>query len=376
MAGKKGNKLPSTNPFEASGSGAPLVEEDFWFPKRWSDALQEKLTQLGEDRDKCRALFIVGEYGSGKSYCLRWLERVAFPKRKIVSYYFENPEVRFYDLANALLRRIGRKHFAKLLFEISSPHLTTPQQKSLFSHGFEEYLTRTSRKPSQDELNEFQEAIIAAGICKDEEVAMCLARVVVETRQKPYFEYRDFISAKPGGYVAEKQEVNFFNALLKTMRVAEGVDRIAFLVDEFEQVSLQRKLTRKDALDYHVTLKRLIDTATEGGLWLVLGMTPDAASKTKQLDPALSERCYEFVVPELTAEEASELVENRFKARGEPFPFEKGFINSLPPSTYSNPRRLVKVFFVATNNAIATGSVQTTKDLSAVDEQLYPQGGI
>lgn len=376
MPAKTSDRIPDVNPFEASGSGAPLLEDNFWFPNRWMKELNRQLIELGDNGDSCRPLLIIGEYGSGKSYCLRWLERVAFPKKKVYSYYFENPEVRFYDLVNALLRRIGRKHFAKLLFEISSPHLLTPRQRTLFSQGFEEFLSRSTRRVSQEELMEFQEAIRKAEICTDEEVAMCLARVVVETRQKPFFEYRDFLSSRPGGYAADRQEVSFFTAILKTLKMAEGVNRIAFLIDEFEQVSLQRKLTRKDALDYLVTLKRLIDTAKEGALWLVLGMTPDAAAKTVQLDPSLDERFFKFYVPGLTKDEAAELVRERFQKHDLPIPFEDEFIGALPPSTFSNPRRLVKVFFVATNRAIDSGKIQSNKQVAEIDSQLYPEGGV
>ena len=121
-----------------------LIEEEFWLPDvAWKRELRKLIDKLGTGQG-ARSLAVVGGYGSGKSYVLRWLERVEFPRRKVLPFYFENPEVRFYDLANSLLRRIGRKHFAKLLWELADPNRDKPQQRAYY---LRKGLIRISNEP-------------------------------------------------------------------------------------------------------------------------------------------------------------------------------------------------------------------------------------
>jgi hypothetical protein len=360
------------NPFEPSGSSAPLVEEEFWLPDvTWKQELKKWLDTLGTGQGT-RSLAIVGGYGSGKSYILHWLERVEFPKRKVLTFYFENPEVRFYDLANSLLRRIGRKHFAKLLWELAQPNRQQPQQRTLFAAGFEGYLDRVAKRTSTSELSDLQEAIKRSGVTDDDEIAHCLARLIAETPRKPYFEYRDFVASKSDSLVAQGQEPRYFAAILKTLRVADNVERVAFLLDEFEQISLRKRLTTKDSQDYLVTIKRLIDISQQGDLWLVLAMTPDAAEQTARLDPAFWDRCYRFDIPSLTQQDAKLLVEgrvNRHCDAGELF--EADYIDALQPTTIENPRRLVKVFHAAVSQILKSKKRLSNADLTAIEQTIY-----
>lgn len=361
------------NPFEPSGSGAPLVEEEFWLPDvTWKKELRKWIDKLGTGQG-ARSLSIVGGYGSGKSYILRWLERVEFPRRKVLPFYFENPEVKFYDLANALLRRIGRKHFAKLLWELAEPNRERPQQRTLFAQGFDAYLERSTKKVSPAELSDLQEAIKKSTITEDDEIAHRLARLIAETPRKPYFEYKDFLDSKSDSLVAHGQEPRYFAAILKILRLADNVDRVAFLLDEFEQISLRKRLTAKDSQDYLVTLKRLIDTTQEGDLWLVLAMTPDAAEQTGRLDPAFWSRCYRFDIPPLKRDDAVRLVEERLKRSGASGEIlEPDYIDALQPTTVESPRRLVKVFHAAVSQVMKTGKRLSKQDLADLDKMFYP----
>lgn len=365
----------TSNPFEPSGSSAPLIEKEFWLPNvTWKQELKKWLGKLGTGKG-ARSLAVVGGYGSGKSYILHWLDRVEFPGRKVLTFYFENPEVRFYDLANSLLRRIGRKQFAKLLWELAKPNRKKAQQRSLFAEGFEGYLDRVTKRTAISELADLQEAIKQSEITADDEIAYCLARLIAETPRKPYFEYRDFVASRSDSLVAQGQEPRYFAAILKTLRVADNVERVAFLLDEFEQVALRKRLTTRDSQDYLVTLKRLIDITEQGDLWLVLAMTPDAAQQTAHLDPAFWDRCYRFDIPPLTRNDAIQLVEERVKRVGDPSKlFESGYIDVLQPTTIENPRRLVKVFHAAISRIIKTKKRLSKEELTQIDQDIYPAG--
>jgi len=203
------------NPFEPSGSGAPLEDEALWLPASWKVKLDEFLDQLSSGQGS-KPLAVVGEYGSGKSYLLHWLDRKEFPKRRVRSFYFENPGVQFYDLANSFLRRVGRKQFSKLVWELVRDHVR-PNQMTLFHGRYEDYLIGRHRGQELEKVKaEIQAAAIAAKITDDEEIAHCIARIVAETPSKPYFEYRDFLGGTSKSLVAEGEGAPYFKALLRT----------------------------------------------------------------------------------------------------------------------------------------------------------------
>ena len=65
-----------------------------------------------------KALVIVGSYGSGKTFILHWVANKFFEPRRIQPFSFDNPGVAFYDLANRLMRQMGRYEFSKALWEM------------------------------------------------------------------------------------------------------------------------------------------------------------------------------------------------------------------------------------------------------------------
>jgi hypothetical protein len=223
-----------------------------------------------------------------------------------------------------------------------------------------------------------------AGVTEDEEIAHRLAQTVVGTPTKPYFDFRDFVAGKPDALVAEKEEAKYFGAVLKTLRLSAGIKAVAFLIDEFEEISYQKRLTKREAHDYLGTLKRLINLTRDEDLWVVISMTPDGLAKTIELDPALSERFSEgefsFAVPPLRKQDAVELVKRRMsQVRGPSasgksslYPFPEDFAEALRPTTYSSPRRLIKTCFYALTGAKPTSVPFSHEYLREVERKAYP----
>ncbi len=370
----------ATNPFEPSATGVPISGP--LLPPRDLTEKTMTLLDIHQNGAGVKAIVIVGEYGTGKTCLLQWLHRDIFPNRQIRSFYFDNPGVQFYDLANNLLRTIGRKDFAKFIWELAGAHVSGPRQGSLFQKGYEEYLSaayRTRRR--EDMTGPLQDAIIRAGVTADEEIAHCLARIVTDIIRKPYFEYRDFIPRQQGSVVPEGEEAPYFRAILKTISEGAGARAIAFLIDEFEEIGLQKRLTRRAAHDYLATLKRLINLA-ESDFWIVLSMTHDAFATTQELEPALVERLSGRVleIEPLNEADALELVQSRIAAAR---PSE--LTDSTPPTfpfpdhivfrrtVYSNPRRLVKACFRAIAQATGRMSLPFPDDyLHSIEDDLYP----
>ena len=335
---------------------------------------------------------ILGDYGAGKTCLLQWLHDELLPEHRIRSYYFDNPGVHFYALANTLLRTIGRKDFAKFIWELAGPHVQTPYQQSFFRTSFEEYLSaesRPARRPRQEIAAPLRAAIMAAGVTSDEQIAHCLARIVTDAVRKPYFEYRDFLPREKQSLVAEAEEAPYFGAILKTLSRGFGAAATAFLIDEFEEIGLQKRLTRRAAHDYLSTLKRLINLTQkeDNPFWLFLSMTPDAYSTTCDLDPALRQRFAEpdgvVKIEPLQPDDITALIRSRLDAvrpqtrespsRTRLFPFP----DDLPfsPATRANPRHLVKACFSAIAAANATTPVPfTTAYLRDVEARLFSTG--
>lgn len=374
------------NPFEPSASGAP-IDGTLSVPERWSQPLRDFLETMTHTSGP-KAYAILGEYGSGKTYLLRWLEQVELPKYRIRSFFFDNPGSRFYDLANTLLRQIGRENFAKTLWEFLNPELRgTPLP--LFKHSFEEWL-RSVKKfgRERDAIKVLAQGIQSKGIASDAEICHKLARLIAETYERPYFEYRDFLAGRRDSLVAEGEEAPYFAAILRALRVAGNTEAIAFLLDEFEEVSLQKQLTKREAHEYLATMKRLIGLTEREQFWVIVAMTPQAAEITEKLEPALWQRFtsqgrFKFEIPPLNDSESKELVQRRL-AGARPreawcetlFPFPEQLIELLRQDIKSSPRRLVKVCSLAVARACQKPQlveVPFTKEyFSQIQEELYP----
>ena len=376
-----------SNPFEPSATGAPLLGE--LSPPNELGEKTMGLLDVHQTGQGVKAIVIVGEYGTGKTCLLQWLHSEIFPNRQIKSFYFDNPGVQFYDLANTLLRTIGRKDFAKFIWELAGSHVTIPSQGNLFKEGFEEYLSNSFRSGRQQDMTSpLQEAIINAGVTTDEQIAYCLARIVTDFVKKPYFEYRDFVPRQKGSMVPEEEEAPYFRAILKTISQGTTAKSIAFLIDEFEEIGLQKRLTKRAAHDYLATLKRLINLAQSEQInfWVVLSMTPDAYEITKELEPSLIERISDQIlsIDLLTSTEALVLMRSRIAAArseetngsmGDLFPFPDDIV--FRPNIYSNPRRLVKTCFRAIAQAGSDVQIPFTEDyLHRIEDELYPSSTV
>ena len=345
------------NPFQPAASGLPLIV-DPWLPKSWETALDNHLLHFSQSNGP-RVLPIIGAYGSGKSYVLQWLARYRLPDLGIQPYYFDNPGLRFYDLANNLLRFVGRREFAKIIWELARAFIE-PKQLTLFEPSFDEYIAMSSSPQRRTKSLELMEqGILKAGITADEEIANRLARIPVDLAKKPFFEYRDFVPSSTA-LVAERQEVAYFRAILEVLTRAYGLRAVAFLIDEFEEISLGRTMSSRDAQDYFTTMKRLVNAAEEFDLWIFLSMTEDAYQKTRQMNEALVERFGEseqagFRIPPLTPKDGAELTRVRLRAARKDagkvphdlWPFPENFPEGLSPAIQSKPRLLVQLAFHA-----------------------------
>ena len=74
------------NPFDPVASGPP-VSGTLFAPAAVEQKLRERL-QAQRDAAGAKLTVIEGEYGSGKTYCLRWLEGEVFPELNVRRFSF------------------------------------------------------------------------------------------------------------------------------------------------------------------------------------------------------------------------------------------------------------------------------------------------
>ena len=369
------------NPFPPATTGVAFID-DISLPPTWENDINQYMKRLaGSVGDK--ALAIIGGYGSGKTFILNWIAKNSLPGQRIQPYFFDNPGVAFYDLANRLMREVGRYELSKALWERF--YRSGDQQilqSPLIPLKFPDWLaTLKDRQVRDNAIQTLARAMLISDLATDEEIANKFARVIVETRERPYYEYRDFIPRTSSSFVAEREEANYFRTLVRLLLDILQVHGIAFLIDEFEDVALGRRLNRKQTSEYIATMRRLLDTAREENLWIVLSMTPEGLEQTTRLDPSLIERfAHKYEIPPLSDQDARYIVVqhlNKARTAAESLtPFPENLISELKPTTRSSPRRLIKVLWhsVALANEQREGPPISLNVLHRAEEDLYPGG--
>ena len=339
------------NPFPPATTGPGFVSE-LSLPDRWEHELHTLIGELAESEGD-RVLVIEGGYGSGKTFILNWIQAEVLPQYRVKPYFFENPGVAFYDLANRLMRQVGRYEMAKALWEMLGRPDRPDSHPGLFSLEFRHWLnTLDNRKRRNWAIQALTQALRDQRIATDEEILNKLARLIVETGERPYFEYRDFVPRSGKSLVAEQEEPGYFQALVRILGKIGDADGIAFLLDEFEDVALTRRLSKTQAASYTTTLRRLLDTAQREDLWIILSTTPEGLARTSAIDQSFVQRVgHQYSIPELSRDEAHEIVAGRLRSvrqEGDGIdPFAPDALGGLAETSFSSPRRLIKIMWHA-----------------------------
>jgi len=349
------------NPFPPAATGID-IEENLWIPTSWNAKVNKYFNELSSG-EGVKAFPIIGDYGSGKTVLLQGYLRKFFENKRIKSFYFENPGVQFYDLANSLLRTLGRYEFSKALWELCKWHFKPRVQTTLFPLSFEEMLKQLKTKEEREEKVQQLSRIIKndLAITNDEEISYRLASMIVETKNKPYFEYREFIAGQKGSLVAEKAEHKYFKAIIKSINAIYNVDGVAFLIDEFEDIAIPKRMPRNKSYEYLATLRHLIDISETENLWIAIAMTPEAAEASKAMNPPLWERFTHsdtnaLSLDPLTRDESRKMINWWLNRARDPedslFPFSEELIDILEQRPDIRlPRSIVKLCFYVINRA-------------------------
>jgi hypothetical protein len=355
------------NPFPpaATGLGGVLKENEHVFLPKSQDDLINEFYQKAVQGQGPKMFNVVGAYGAGKTAVLKGYLKIFFENKDIKVFYFDNPGVQFYDLANILMRDLGRYEFSKAIWERCKQYISEPQP-SLFEEKFEDMLSALKKQTDREKMARELCRIIKNDLeyTPDDEIAYKIGMLVVETHIKPYFEYRDFVVSSKKSLVAEKQEERFFQSIIKAILDIYRIKGVAFLIDEFEEIAFSKGMSKIKTYEYLATFRRLIDISENEDLWIAIAMTPEAMQATQAANNALKERFVETGSPielePFTKEEIEEWLKwwlNRYRIintdkMNSLFPFPDNISNILSAdASRCTPRKLVKICFYILSEA-------------------------
>lgn len=373
------------NPFTPSGTGLPNGSY-VYLGSRMLNKVERFYKELSTGRG-AKTFPLIGKYGSGKSAFMKGFLTDFFWKKKIKAFYIENPGVNFYNIANHVLQSLGRYEFCKALYEISEHYMT--RQQALFGSNYDAFLNGLKTKKDRDEMIVNLQRILKdkVQLTSNETVAYSFAKMVIETKVRPFFDYKDFVSDGASPSVPKDKEAEYFNALITAIKKIYGADGVALLLDEFEELTLGSRLSSRVQYEYLSTFRKLIDESQNQNLWIVLAMVPGVETIIERINPPLWERFSHrgettLSLEELEPEEIVGIIEkwlNSMRNDKKPkslFPFEEGVEEVfLSRSQLRLPRVIVKVCFQALARASSEDiEPPLTKDyVEKVANDFYPK---
>ena len=168
---------------------------------------------------------------------------------------------------------------------------------------------------------------------------------------------------------------------MKILGRIANADGIAFLLDEFEDITLPRRLSKSQASAYTGTLRRLLNMAQREDLWIILSTTPEGLARTRELDPSLVDRFgHPYSIPPLTRDEAYGIVIQRLEpartgSEEGLHPFAEDALDGLQETSFSSPRRLIKIMWHTVGLAVQRreGAPLTARLVKEAEKQLYAE---
>jgi type II secretory pathway predicted ATPase ExeA len=264
-------------------------------------------------------LRIVGDYGSGKTHLLRWLEfQITENGRgRIRAYYVENPHRSPREMIFALTRSIGEEELRKQIWSIILEEVKArysaegvdflrflqplpPHQVAL--PGIEENLLGLVSEQSLAHYQRFVETFSELRLHKDRlkqvaaealhptvdnlEVVSELVDFALEERYSAFRSWMALSSAETRKKLVVPQQ-DHFRAIVNVLR-RNGVQYVYLLVDEFEDISSAR-LTKRQQAEYAAALRLLIESNLND-FALVIAVTEKGWDDLREVYPAIEKR--------------------------------------------------------------------------------------
>jgi len=291
-----------------------------------------------------RGLVFIGDYGTGKTYHLRWMKSQfdEHPNVNVHTIYLETPGLEPYDLVRGILNEIGEEQIAKGIWNLLQHEIT----KEIKTNGQEEYLGqfayeievkpkgrsvrkynlgqsqmqfkadyfgritdddlldhrkflaafdktgRLSREKLRDHYQRVLFGIHEPAVTNNVAVARELASICFYSGAPALNSWESLVIPGAGSPKAfpPQGEPAFLQSVVRVL-VKSGVEYLVLFLDEFEKVPLLQTMTEREAKRYLDTFRMLIDKNWhELPFAWVLGSNEDAWAWIEKENRALPQR--------------------------------------------------------------------------------------
>jgi hypothetical protein len=352
-----------------------------------------------------RGMVCIGDYGTGKTYHLKWMKNEFDKRQDVRTIYLETPGLEPYDLVRGILAEIGEEQIAKGVWNLVQPILIedikqggqaeflsqfayevevkgkrsasrsyNPSQMSfgadyygslsendLLDHrSFLKSFDKT-RHLSREKLRDYFQQKLLQGrdpaVTKNVAVARELASICIYSGAPALDSWENLVipgAGSPRAFPPQGEPV-FLQSVVRIL-LKSGVKYLVLFIDEFEKVPLLETMTEREARRYLDTFRMLIDRNWHllPFAW-VLGSNEDAWAWIDKESRALPQRIVTKVTLPRTDDQAfAKYIVTEFlaQARSESFatvaenplyPFPENLLDIIPLALRRTPRDLVKL---------------------------------
>lgn len=349
-----------------------------------------------------RGMVFIGDYGTGKTYHLKWMRNKFDQMEGVRTIYLETPGIEPYDLVRGVLNEIGEEQIAKGLWNMLRPFIvedvkevgstqflaryasdievkgrkstskthSPSRSPELFGDGYfgdlrdedlldhRLFLQAFDRKGhlSREKLRDYYLKKLfgtkAPAVTNNVAVARELASICFYDGAPALQSWERLVIPGTGNTSAfpPQGEPGFLQAIVRVL-VHSGVEYLVLFLDEFEKVPLLQTMTEKEAKRYLDTIRMLIDRSWhELPFGWVLGSNNDAWGLATRENAALSSRIDQVVLPRANTVGLARYIISKFlePARTGPVaneldPFPQDLLEITPLPLRRTPRDLVRL---------------------------------
>jgi hypothetical protein len=404
----------SRNPFPASGNppASPSI------PPYPEVREQIKAFVISFLRSKqSRGLVLLGDYGTGKTYHLRWIQTLleAKPEVAVRVVSVETPGLEPYDLVREILAQIGDQELAKAVWKLASPvvreHIRNEGQR--FFRQFAQGGVKPRRGPqipleaagmeislvdvTEETLRDYRQFLWAfdhsgvlsrerlrdwflpllsrslkdggLGITRNPAIARELANLCFLTGVPALESWERLVVGRKSSFPTQG-EPEFLQTILRLL-VAGGTEYFVLLLDEFEKIPLMENMTQREMRRYLDTVRMLADKGWQEErlpfAWVIASHDDAWDLVRNKLNQALAERFpTEVNLPRSTDTAVARylvlqhlaLVRPSHQTGEDLLPFPSNLIELIPPELRHTPRDLLTLCYDLIEEAVAGAEIK------------------
>lgn len=359
----------SRNPFPSNGAFLDPPRLTVFPDERLREELESFLNALLHRPRGAKGRALIGNYGTGKTHYLKYIRyfiKGKFPE--VATFYVEHPGHGFQDFSGSVISTIGLGNVVRKLWGITREELLSRVQKGdlswyygifpsqrgkvpLFREAeyehilgdYRDFFDRAKKQKSDTRfLLSLLSEIFEQSLGVDNRLARKLARVLMESHYKSYFDWEDITPTKQ----KEIGDYEFLSAILTLIKKVDAYRCILILIDEFEEIPASKRFTVKEATDYQYTIRRLLDLVGALPIGMIITMTPLAWDLTREYCEPLALRLMRPIhIEPLNKEGARKLIVaylNDAREKKDMLdPLPDNLCELLPDIVKDNPRNLL-----------------------------------